>query len=267
MKIAFSTLCCPHWLWEEAVTTAKDLGFDGIEVRGVQNEMYAPKARPFRPENLGDTMAWLARLGLDLPCLTTQSYLFDKERVHVHLAEAREYVDLAGKLGTPFVRVLGDSSPEPRDVDPGFVAENLAILARHCQGKGVKVLLETNGYFADSGRLAKLLGEVNSPHVGVLWDVHHPFRFFGEAPAKTYGNLKDYIAYLHVKDSVLENGQVKYRMLGNGDVPVREALLLLKKDDFQGYVSLEWVKRWCMELEDPDVALSHFLYFMKNLLS
>ena len=42
MKLAFSTLGCPNWQWREIFATAKDLGVDGIEIRGIENEMYAP---------------------------------------------------------------------------------------------------------------------------------------------------------------------------------------------------------------------------------
>ena len=34
MKIAFSTLGCPEWSWEDIYSMAKDTGFDGIELRG-----------------------------------------------------------------------------------------------------------------------------------------------------------------------------------------------------------------------------------------
>lgn len=41
MKICFSTLGCPDWSWEEILAAAKDLGYDGIELRGLGNEIYA----------------------------------------------------------------------------------------------------------------------------------------------------------------------------------------------------------------------------------
>ena len=50
MKLAFSTLGCPGWSFEEIFATAKDLGMDGIEIRGIGTEMYAPKAAPFAPQ-------------------------------------------------------------------------------------------------------------------------------------------------------------------------------------------------------------------------
>lgn len=43
MKFAFSTLGCPNWSWNEIFATAKDMKIDGIEIRGVGSEMYAPR--------------------------------------------------------------------------------------------------------------------------------------------------------------------------------------------------------------------------------
>lgn len=47
MKISFSTLGCPGWSWDDMIVTAKDIGFDGVEVRGIGNELYVPNAKPF----------------------------------------------------------------------------------------------------------------------------------------------------------------------------------------------------------------------------
>ena len=35
MKLSFSTIGCPAYSWVDIYPMAKDLGFDGIEVRGV----------------------------------------------------------------------------------------------------------------------------------------------------------------------------------------------------------------------------------------
>ena len=41
MKLAFSTLGCPDFSWNDIYSMAKDLGFDGIEIRGLGNEIFA----------------------------------------------------------------------------------------------------------------------------------------------------------------------------------------------------------------------------------
>ena len=59
MKIAFSTLGCPDFDWPDIYSCAKDLGFDGIEMRGMGNDIFDIRARPFKPENLPATVAEL----------------------------------------------------------------------------------------------------------------------------------------------------------------------------------------------------------------
>ena len=41
MKLSFSTLGCPRWTLKEIVATAKDLGFDGVEIRGIGDKINA----------------------------------------------------------------------------------------------------------------------------------------------------------------------------------------------------------------------------------
>jgi sugar phosphate isomerase/epimerase len=267
VKISFSTLGCPEWSWEDMISTAKDFGFDGIEVRGIENELYIPKAKIFQAAVLEKTKEKLARLNLEIPCLTSSCHLFDKDKQEVYLQEGKDYIDLAAKLGTPYIRVLGDGTPEPNQpVDLNYVRENLVYLVKYAEGKRVTVLLETNGFFSSSDEMVKLMNKSATANVGVLWDIHHPFRFKNEKIAKTYDTLKDYIRFVHLKDSVAENGKIIYKMMGYGDIPVQEALLTLKKNKFTGYVSLEWVKRWCIELEDPGVVFAQFIDYVKKII-
>lgn len=266
MKISFSTLGCPGWSWGDMLSTAKDIGFDGIEIRGIGNELYVPRVKHFSSDNIELTKKKLSKIGLEIPCLTSACFLFDKANIDRHINEGIDYIDLAAKLGTPYVRVMGDAQPQASDVDIEFVAKNLKDLADKAKAKGVKLLIETNGVFADSKVLKALMEEVDSDSVGVLWDIHHPIRFFNESLEFTYGNLKDYICFVHVKDSLVVDGVVKYKMMGHGDIPVKAAVKLLKQNDYDGYISLEWVKRWCLDLEEPGIVFAHFAGYMKSII-
>lgn len=265
MKLSFSTLGCPGWKYDEILAAAKDLGFQGIELRGLEREIYIPKAKPFLAANVENTIKQLKKLELEIPCLTSGSFLFDKENIENHLEEARDYIDLAQRVGVPYVRVLGDASPEAGDIDYDFVLKNAYNLCEYAENKNVKILIETNGVFADSKLLQKLLKDVNHKNIGVLWDIHHPFRYFNESPAETYSLLKDYICFVHVKDSLVKDGKVTYKMMGYGDVPVKEVVKLLDENNYDGFISLEWVKRWCLDLEEPGVVFSHFVSYMQSI--
>lgn len=268
MKYAFSTLGCPDWTWQEITTTAKDLGYDGIEIRGIGNEICAPKAAIFNRENIDKTVDDLYKLDMVISCLTSGALLYEKDKNEHQMAmiEAKNHIDLASKLQVPFVRVLGDKHPEASEyIDDEYVFKSLDYLSAYASGNYVTLLIETNGVFADSNRLYKLVKKLDRENVAVLWDVHHPYRYFNESVSDTYNTLKDYIKYVHVKDSVMENGKVKYKMVGHGDVPVAETIKLLKDSSYDGYVSLEWVKRWNMELEAPGIVFSNFINYVKSL--
>ncbi len=267
MKLAFSTLGCPGWSWEEIYATAKDLGLDGIEIRGIESEIYAPHTKPFKPENIEKTVGHLKKLKLEIPMLTSGAYLFDEEQPEEALNEAKAYVDLAQKIGTPYIRVLGDKDGAPgaeRNLD--FVKAQYQKVCDYALDKNVSPLIETNGVLADTRIMARFIKEVNRPNAGVLWDIHHPYRYFGEKPATTLTHLDGWIKYLHIKDSVMKDGKVAYRMLGYGDVPVLDCLKQLNHNGFDGYVSLEWVKRWCPDLQEPGVVFSHYISYMSYLI-
>ncbi len=265
MKIAFSTLGCPEFGWMDIYAMAKDFHFDGIEIRGLGQNILAVTASPFSERQIEKTVAKLQSLHLEIPCLSSGCCLKYPEKRAEVLDEIRQYVDLAQKLGTPYIRILADQDPAPSgEVDDGYVASVLKELAEMAEGAGVTLLVETNGVYADTARLAALLDQVSSSAVAALWDMHHPYRYMNESPAATVKNLGARIRYTHTKDSVVEDGQVRYRMMGEGNLPVYDMLDALKDIGYDGYVSLEWVKRWAPDLTDAGIVFPHFAGYMQT---
>jgi fatty-acyl-CoA synthase len=268
MKIAFSTLGCPDFGWIDIYSMAKDFHFDGIEIRGLGRDIMAVTASPFTERQIAKTVAKLSALRLEIPCLSTGCSLKHREKRAQIIEEIGQYARLASQLGTPYIRILGDQDPAPAgEVDDHYVASLLKELAGLVDGMGITLLVETNGVYADTKRLARLIDEVDSPFVAALWDMHHPYRFMGEAPAQTVANLGARIRYTHIKDSEMVDGQVHYRMMGEGDLPLYAMLDALKAIGYDGYVSLEWVKRWAPQLTDAGIVFPHFAEYMQRYFS
>ncbi|MBQ8613165.1 MAG: AMP-binding protein, partial [Ruminiclostridium sp.] len=267
MKISFSTLACPDFSWSDIYSMAKDLGFNGIEVRGIGEETNAVKAKPFTAEKVDATVAKLQQLGLEIPCLSTGCCLKFSEQHDEIVEEITAHADLANKLGTPYIRILADLTPEPEgEVDDNAVGAMLKEIAAIAEAKNVMLLVETNGVYSDTARLKKLLDSVNSPAVGALWDMHHPYRYMGESGQTTVENLGDYIKFIHVKDSAIENGKLVYKLMGEGDMPLHEMLSALQRIGYDGYISLEWVKRWSRDLYAAGIVFPQFARYMKPYL-
>ncbi len=267
MKISFSTLACPDFSWSDIYSMAKDLGFHGIEVRGIGDETNALKTRPFSAEKVDKTIEKLRSLKLEIPCLSTGCCLKFADKREENLAEIAAHADLAAKLNTPYIRILADLTPAPEgEVDDSFIAEVLKEAAAVAEAKNVTLLVETNGVYSDTKRLRKLLDTVNSPAVAALWDMHHPYRYMGETGAETVENLGDYIKFIHVKDSKIEDGKLSYKLMGEGDMPLHEMLSALQKIGYDGYISLEWVKRWSRDLYAAGIVFPQFARYMKPYL-
>ena len=263
MKTSFSTLACPDFSWQDIYSMAKDFNFDGIEIRGLGDNIYSTKAAPFTDEELPNTLDKLKELDIEISCLSSGEPVNNLETKDKAIAEITDYVELASKLSTKYVRVLGDKLPAPEgEVDDDVVIGIMKELVPVAEKNGVVLLLETNGVYSDTSRLKKVLDSINSQHVQALWDVHHPYRFQGESPKTTVSNLGDYIKYVHVKDSVMEDGKVEYKMMGTGDLPLKEVFEELHSIDYDGYISLEWVYRWARNLLDGGIVVPHFAKFM-----
>lgn len=265
MKIAFSTLSCPNYSWPDIFSMAKDLGFDGIEVREIREEV---ATSPFSPQKCEKTAEKMREMKLEIPCLSTGCCLKYADRHDENLAEIRQYIDVAGKVGAKYIRILADLDAAPDgEVDDARIAETVKELTEDAEKNGVMLLIETNGVYGDTKRLCNLLNDIASDSVGALWDVHHPYRFFGEKPEETLQNLGAYIKHVHVKDSVIKDGEVQYKMMGEGDVPIDEIMFSLRSINYEGYITLEWVKKWAPDLCDAGIVFPHFVNFMEKYTS
>lgn len=256
MILAFSTIGCPSWSFDDILSTASDLGYNAIEIRGVGGEIYAPNIKQFLPENREITTARLKKLNLEISMLTSGATLAVYGDGEKSLNEAKAYIDLASKLSVPFVRVMCTNHPEPGGGDIVLCKKQYKELIAYSEGKNVLPLMETNGIFTDTALLNSFLEECGG---GALWDINHPYRFAGESIETTVKNLGGKICYVHIKDSIVKNGMTKYKMLGYGDIPVKNALGLLSDSGYNGTISFEWVKRWEPDLEEPGIVFSQFI--------
>ena len=266
MKLVFSTLGCPELNWGETCSMAKDTGFAGFEVRDLGDETFNYHA--FVPENREKSKAQLNRQGITISCFSGGKALCDPAISESARAETRAYIDLAAAMGTEFVRVLADDSGKPaHEVDDEVVLASLRDLAPYAKAKGVTLIIETTGVYCDTARLRNLLTRVKSDAVGVLWDIHHPYRWNSETPEKTVQNLGSLIKYTHFKDSVADaDGNITYKLMGEGDLPIKEAISALRSIDYNGFISFEWFRRYTPDLEDSGIAFPHFVNYMSQFI-
>ncbi|MBR2681963.1 MAG: AMP-binding protein [Atopobiaceae bacterium] len=270
MKLSFSTIGCPAYAWTYIYSMAKDLGFDGIEIRGVAGNAFAPTAQPFLPRQRARTRALLDRIGLEISCFSTSCALdTDEERMRTS-DEVVQYLELASEMNSPFVRLLLSRDIRPSgNVNDDAVIDYLRDLADMASIYDVTILVETESDYADTARLARVLDAVDSPYVAALWDLHHPYRIYGESAQTSIDNLGHHLRYCQIKDSVIVDGHVQYRMMGEGDMPLPEMLDALQASGYDGYVSFEWVRKWARDVAigEPGIVFPQFMNYMRDYLA
>ena len=111
--------------------------------------------------------------------------------------------------------------------------------------------------------MLELLHEIDPADAGVLWDLENSYRQ-GEAPSDTADRLRKYIHHVHIRDSALVDGKPTLRLLGHGDLPLATMISALKGIDYDGWITLETMKRWMPQnAPEPEESLPQFGQFMR----
>jgi sugar phosphate isomerase/epimerase len=187
-------------------------------------------------------------------------HFLDPAKRQKNLDEAKKYIELADQLGCPFIRVFPNDLPKDQDekATVGAIISSLVELGDYAKSSGVKVLLESHGKVIKSDMLLHIMQETNHTNVGLVWDFFNMWSVTKESPTYMYSQLKKYIFHTHIKDAMLTEKGETYTLLGEGNAPVREALLALKKGGYAGYYSFEWEKLWHPEIQEPEIAFPQF---------
>ena len=268
LPIGFSTLGCPSWDWIKVLDFAQHNGFASVELRGLAGTMDLPSRLEFADGQIEQSKKEVASRGLRISCVSSSANMHDTGPEHEkQLADARRFIDLASRLGAPYVRVFGNKLVGPQAAAVEHIAGSLRELGDYAGAKNVTVILESHGDFTTSPVLREILEKTASPHVALLWDAHNTFVEGKEDPEVTVRLLGKYIRHTHLKDARLAKGQDNYVLTGRGDVPVKRQVELLAGIGYSGYYSFEWEKAWHPEIEEPEIAIADYAKVVSQYLS
>lgn len=259
--LAFSTLGCPAWTWDQVLSFAEQHGFAAVELRGLQGDLNLPDRPEFSAQQIAKSRRDVEDRGLKIACVSSSTELHhpDETERAKQIADGKRFVEVARGMGAPFVRVFGNKIEAPQDQVIARVAEGMRELGEYAGPRGVTILIESHGDFVHSALLKNVLTKASSPHTALLWDAHHTFVDGGEQPEETVAELGTWIRHTHLKDSVAKaGGERRYVLTGRGQVPVRRQMAALRKIGYAGYCCFEWEKLWHPDLDAPEIAIADY---------
>ena len=251
MKISFSTRGWKELTWDELKEVAIEMDFEGIEVYDLHCcKELTDKGAAFHKYNTQATVRGLRDAKLEIPCFDTSIDITSDEN---SVDTLKELISIAGSMSVPYVAccVMNDNEEKVR--------EALDELVPFAEEKKVCILITTNGAYSDTKKLRELMDSYACDFLAALWDVHHPFRDDNETPAETITNLGAYVKHVHMKDS---DSADKYNLIGEGNMPIDDIMRALASVDYDGFISLEWNKKWMEELTDYEIIFPYFVNYM-----
>lgn len=240
----------------DCVAKAKELGFDAIEFIDIHGDTYEEQC-----ENAKLIRAEADRVGIDINAYTIGASLYsdDDEAMRTEVERLKKQLDIAAILGAHVMRhdvcySLGKSgNSRSFDLMLPTIAANAREITEYAQTLGIKTCTENHGYIAqDSDRVEKLFNAVSHDNYGLLVDMGN-FICVDENPITAVSRVAPYAIHAHVKDMIVRDTPTASCdhmtrggnyfcgcVVGEGNIPVRQCLRILKRAGYNGYISLEY---------------------------
>ena len=283
MKISVSSYSFQQYIGRgkltqlDCVSKAKEMGFDAIEfidISGTSLDEQKEYAKSIRAE--------ADRVGIEINAYTIGACLY-KDTEEENDAEFKRLcgqLEVAKILGASVMRhdvcyTLGKKgNARSFDLMLPTIARNARRVTEYAESLGIITCTENHGYIAqDSDRVERLFNAVAHDNYGLLVDIGN-FICADEDPALAVSRVAPYAVHVHVKDMLVRNEPTgscvnptrggRYfvgTVAGEGDIPVKRCLNILKRAGYDGFISLEYEGR-----EDCLTAIHRGLENIKKIL-
>ena len=268
ISYGFSTLGCPNYGVDQVIAMAVANGYRGVELRFIRGTIELASLPEFSGAGLAETRQKFDDAGIAVVGVGTSIRMvsLDPAAREKQLEAARVNTTLAVGLGAKYLRVFGGPLPPEQDRERTLdaVAAGLGAIGELSAASGVTSLLETHDDFSRSAAILDLYRRGMSERVAVLWDTLHSYRH-GESGAETWAALAPRMRLVHVKDAHVATPEgFDLALTGEGRVPVAGFLDLLEAEGYDGFVTFEWEKGWHPQIAEPEIALPHFMQWVRN---
>lgn len=241
-----------------AIDKAKEMGFDAIEFTDIDGagNLDLQKENAAKLKARADELGMVINaytIGANLAGLTEEARAAEVERLKGQL-------DVAKILGAGVMRhdvcySLGKTGfTRSFDLMLLYLADSARKVTEYGASIGIKTCSENHGYIAqDSDRMERLFNAVNHDNYGLLVDMGN-FTCVDENHTLAVSRVAPYAIHAHAKDMKISKGapygncQSMTRggnyfcgtAIGEGDVPVKQCLNILKRAGYEGYLSIEF---------------------------
>ena len=263
MKLSFST---NGWnlSFSRLVSLCAENRISGLEIHDANAECFSAE-QPFSKSNISKTNKLLFEKGVSISCVDVKNNVADERVKKETEKEITDAVYIAKELNCKFVRLhafMSEDMKKSKDEYDAFVKSFMPPFIKMAEKENVVLLMESMGLYAATSDLKDMLNSFASDYFSAVWDIHHTHRYAKESAETSIENLGKHIKHLHIKDSVISGDKIEYRLLGEGDLPIKSVFDGLRSINYEGYISLEILPDWLESLGDAEIVLPQFSGYM-----
>lgn len=248
MKFSFKTDMVPDLTFEEVCNTARDYGFSGFEICGI--DVSAAVGGLFDPYSAAGARRKLVNRHISVPVLYCPEAVGEAADTKL----IKKYIETAGYSAIPFVRVtISDKAGLPD------IKQLLDPVMPLTEELGVTLLFSTTGSYSDTSKVIELINMLGCGSVGASWDIAETFFTARETAEKTIQTLGAYICNVHIGD----RSDGRSVLTGDGELPVDEFLFALRSLNYEGFICVDEND----EIKNTDIVFTHFVNFMNRKTS
>ena len=255
MQLAYSTNAFTNTNLLNALESIADLGFQGAEILCDKPHWFPGDISKREIESVAALLADRGLLVSNLNANTANGYFKPAPPENVFEpslcnpdAELRQWrqqytietIRLANRLGADCISITsGNARPGcPPDCALDYLVDSLQRICNVAAGCGIKVGIEYEpGLLIERAtEAAEVLERVGSPELGVNFDIGHSY-VDGENPEQAIALLKDRIWNVHVED--IKDHKHYHLVPGDGDLPFTRYFDALRKNGYQGFLTVE----------------------------
>jgi sugar phosphate isomerase/epimerase len=235
------------------IKVTKALGWKNIETRNI----YGKNLASISDEEFEKVSAKLSDAGVKFNCYGSAIANWQKpitESPESSYEEFRKAIPRMQKLGTKLVRMMSFAVPKELKAKSwdfeDEVVKRLKVIVKMAEDAGILCVHENcmNWGGLSYEHTLKLVERIDSPAFKLVFDTGNPVfneDVRGKAPYKMqssweyYRNVRDHIAYIHIKDGSNEGDKHIFKFPGEGAGDVPKIVEDLLKRGYDGGISIE----------------------------
>lgn len=228
---------------ERVIAVCGRFGLDGIELRSVWSHK-APQDIP--AADVEKIRGMLGDAGLEVCSIASPFFKCDIDspaEIAQHHDILRRCGEIAHDFGIRLVR--GFTFWRKGDYDKARVLDLYRPVVKICEEHDILIGIENEAstFIGTGRRLADFLDDLDSPHVGAIWDACNVLYDTDdqEVPYPDgYEAIKSRIVHVHIKDTAPNaQGEQECCAIGEGDIDFVGQYRALFADNYEGWTSLE----------------------------